>query len=116
MQDMQPLQGWKDSRGSRNGEAALISDGGALPEVHCFVCSHVFADVKPVLLVVRDEGDWMFVCGGEHETSDEYHLVGMRHVLERDDTLCEVVRALPDGWEAERREFKGPWSTHPHGA
>jgi hypothetical protein len=77
-------------------------------EVHGYVCSHVFLAARPILLVAREEGDWMFLCGEPHGADEEYHLVGIKHLVERDGTLVEV-RDLEDNSEAERDEVGGRW-------
>lgn len=77
-------------------------------EIACFVCSHVFADVKPVLLVAREGGEWMFMCGDAHASDENYHLVGMRHLLDRDGTLRELLD-LGDGMQAERTASHHRW-------
>lgn len=77
-------------------------------EVECYVCSHVFADVRPVLLVAREDGDWMFMCGDEHPADENYHLVGMNHLLERDSSL-KAVLTLGKNAQAERTDEHSPW-------
>lgn len=37
-----------------------------------------------------------------------YHLVGINHLVERDDTLREL-RDLPNNFEAERESVESPW-------
>jgi hypothetical protein len=74
-----------------------------------FVCSHVFDNSRPILLVARENGDWMHLCGQPHEDNEEYHVVGVEHLLERDPTLHEVSD-LPSNDEAERPAIGMPWS------
>jgi len=85
-----------------------MSDRRIDRETAAFVCSHVFDDTSPVLLVVREEGDWMFLCGAEHPPDEEYRVVGINHLTSRDSLLCEVID-LPDNSEAERAEVGAPW-------
>jgi hypothetical protein len=74
-----------------------------------YVCSHVFDQTAPVMLVTRPEGDWCFLCGQMHDDGgSEYRVVGIGHVLEQDESL-EVVKTLPAEWEAERTEVGGEW-------
>lgn len=73
-----------------------------------YVCSHIFADVTPILLVSRPEGDWCFLCGQEHGEEEHYSLVGVGHLLERDPSLRELADLEPD-WEAERGAKDEPW-------
>lgn len=79
------------------------------PHQKSYVCIHVFADSRPVLLVSRPEGDWCFLCGGEHpEDASAYRVVGIGHVFEKDPTLKSLEDLAPD-WEAEREEVGKPW-------
>jgi hypothetical protein len=74
-----------------------------------FVCKHVFAQGEPVLLVSRPDGDWCFLCGGQHEQSaSDFKSVGLGHVLEQDASLIELLD-LEAGWEAERKNPSTPW-------
>lgn len=74
-----------------------------------FVCRHVFASEKPVLLVSRADGDWCFLCGDHHEQSTtDFMSVGVGHVLEQDGSLIELLDLEP-GWEAERKDRNSPW-------
>jgi hypothetical protein len=77
-------------------------------ETAAFVCSHVYEDVLPILLVARESGDWMYLCGQGHGEDERYHVVGMEHLLERDSTLAEILD-LPDNSEAERFSVGGAW-------
>jgi hypothetical protein len=81
-------------------------------EIATYVCSHVFDNIRPVLLVARENGDWMHLCGETHVEAEEYHIVGVEHLLERDATLREVLD-LPDNSEAERADVNMPWSRRP---
>ena len=77
-------------------------------EVAAYVCSHVFNDTRPVLLVSRAGGDWQCLCGGAHEADEVPNVVGLNHLLERDPSLREL-EDLPDEWEAERASVNDPW-------
>lgn len=77
-------------------------------EVAAYVCSHVFNDTRPVLLVSRAGGDWQCLCGEDHEAGEVPNVVGLNHLMERDETLREIID-LPDDWEAERASQKDPW-------
>ena len=77
-------------------------------ETAAFVCSHVFADCSPVLLVSRADGDWQLLCGSEHAAGEVPKVVGLVHFFERDRTLLEI-RDLAVGWEAERTHVGAPW-------
>ena len=71
--------------------------------VYC--CGHLFRRERPVLLVVREGGDWQFLCGNvdHHDPSEPYH-VSVGVLLDADPTLNEIAD-LPPEWEAERSEI-----------
>ncbi len=73
-----------------------------------FVCSHVFEDIRPVLLVARENGDWMFLCGESHGVNEEFHVIGREHLVERDPTLSATLD-LPEQFEAERGHVGDVW-------
>lgn len=77
-------------------------------EQAAFICSHVYEGKRPVLLVIKEGGDWQFLCGGEHPDEEVPHVVGLLHLLEKDPTLSEVLD-IPDGCEAERSDRYSPW-------
>jgi hypothetical protein len=77
-------------------------------ETTAFVCTHVFDNSRPILLVSREEGDWQCMCGKEHNSREVVHVVGLNHLIERDPTLLEL-NDLPNGWEAERAHLGDPW-------
>jgi hypothetical protein len=79
-----------------------------------FMCGHVFRCERPVLLVVREEGDWVFACGNSDHAQDasEWRVVGIGHLTERDGSL-HLVSDLPDGWQAERMRPDAPWGRSP---
>lgn len=77
-------------------------------EVAAYVCSHVFENTRPILLVSRAGGDWQCLCGGEHDSDEVPHVVGLNHLMERDPTLAEL-QDLPDEWEAERANVGDTW-------
>jgi hypothetical protein len=78
-----------------------------------FICSHIFDASRPVLLVVREDGDWCLMCGEGHDFDrDQPKVVGIGHLLERDPTISQVLD-LQDGFEAERRRVGEPWERRP---
>ena len=79
-------------------------------EVGVLVCGHVFRRESPVLLVCRTGDDWQFLCGADHD--DIPKVVGLNHILERDQSLLEV-RNLPPEWEAERSDVNSAWRRAP---
>jgi hypothetical protein len=78
-------------------------------ETAAFVCSHVFEDSKPILLVSREDGDWQLLCGHAHDDNERPHVVGLNHLLERDPTLIDIASLQPE-WEAERTSPAMPWT------
>jgi hypothetical protein len=78
-------------------------------EVAAFVCSHIFRATYPVLLVARENGDWMYLCGNVHAESEEYYAIGREHLIDRDSTLAATTD-LPDQTEADRVAVGSPWT------
>lgn len=74
-----------------------------------FICSHIFENTKPILLVSHEDDDWQFLCGGEHDENEKPKVVGIGHLLERDPSLLELAD-LPRDCEAERRTVDEKWS------
>jgi hypothetical protein len=77
-------------------------------EIAAYVCSHVFENKRPVLLVSRADGDWQFLCGKEHGKRKLPKVVGINHLFDRDPTLLAIAD-LPYNWEAERKSIGSPW-------
>ena len=73
-----------------------------------YVCSHVFREMRPVLLASHAGGDWQCLCGGEHQAGETPNVVGLNHLMERDPSL-QALSDLPDDWEAERVTAYDPW-------
>lgn len=74
-----------------------------------YVCTHVFNETAPVLLVSRPDGDWCFLCGAVHDDSAaQFRVVGISHIFAQDSTLLELGN-LPIDWEAERVALGEPW-------
>ena len=81
----------------------------APPNLKTYICSHLFAKTRPILLIVHEDGDWMFMCGkGDHGGSEDCHVVGVGHLVKRDPSINECAD-LPDGFEAERKAVGEPW-------
>ncbi|MFN0191428.1 MAG: hypothetical protein ACKVP5_05550 [Aestuariivirga sp.] len=81
-------------------------------EIAAYVCSHVFENSKPVLLVSRAGGDWQCLCGGDHAADEVPNVVGLNHLLDRDPSLREL-EDLPVDWEAERATTEHKWIKTP---
>jgi hypothetical protein len=77
-------------------------------EIPAFVCSHIFENTRPILLVSRADGEWQFLCGGTHNDDEIPRVIGLNHLLERDQTLRQILD-LPADWEAERKDVTSSW-------
>ena len=63
-----------------------------------------------MLLVSRPDGDWCFLCGGNHpDDASAFRVVGIGHLLDKDDTLHQVLDLQPEE-EAERSTPDAPWA------
>lgn len=78
------------------------------PNTPAFLCEHIFENSKPILYVCKADGDWQFLCGGDHPSGSIPCVVGIGHILDRDTTLWELM-GLEDDYEAERKEVGGSW-------
>jgi hypothetical protein len=79
------------------------------PHILSFVCVDVYPGGKDILLVSREDGDWSFLCGSTHpESLDQFQMIGMSHLLERDPTLRQVLN-LGRNQSAERQELGSRW-------
>jgi hypothetical protein len=83
-----------------------------MTEFRCLVCQHVFDDTSPVLLVAREDGEWICVCGGLHSDVERFYAVGINHLVDRDPTLRSLPH-LDEGYEAERDTLGGEWRVSP---
>jgi hypothetical protein len=81
-------------------------------EVRALVCSHVFEDSRPVLLVAREDGEWLFLCGQLHAEDERFHVVGVNHLTDRDPTLTRLS-SLGEEEEAERVAPGADWIRRP---
>lgn len=79
------------------------------PHILSIVCVDVYPGNRDILLVSRQGGDWSFLCGSTHpESLDQFHAIGMSHLLERDPTLHQVLNLGRDQ-SAERHAPGGRW-------
>jgi len=78
------------------------------------LCSHIFNRERDINLISRPDGDWCFLCGEDDhaESSDEYKVVGFKHVLE-DYPIVSKFLDLPKNWEAEKSPLTGIWTRMP---
>jgi hypothetical protein len=78
-----------------------------------FTCARV-RDGAPVLLVSHADGDWQFLCGGEHDGvdgPDGIVLVCLECAVADDPSLNELAD-LCGQWSAERERPGAPWERH----
>ena len=76
-----------------------------------FVCKRV-ADGAPILYVARDgDGDWQFLCGGQHEDGGEDSglLICLEHLVARDPSLNDLAD-LCSGNHADRATPDDKWT------
>jgi hypothetical protein len=73
-----------------------------------YLCSHVFSRERAVLVVLHEDGDWQFLCGGNHAEDEVPQVVGLNHVLGVDPSL-NAVMDLPEHWEATRAAVGEVW-------
>jgi hypothetical protein len=80
----------------------------------CFICQHVFDNVRPICYVCRAGGDWQMLCGEPDDFSESNgpRLVHIGHLVDRDDTLREL-HDLPVDWQAVRDYVGAPWRRSP---
>lgn len=77
-------------------------------EIPAYVCSHIFENSRPILLVSRAGGDWQCLCGEQHKIDEMPNVIGLNHLMDRDPSLIELQN-LPADWEAERRDVRSVW-------
>ncbi|OWV65919.1 hypothetical protein ATY75_09890 [Rhizobium sp. N122] len=64
---------------------------------------------RPALLVVREDGDRQFLCGGvDHSDPLEPYHVSVGILLNADPTLNQIAD-LASEWEAQCAEIGGAW-------
>lgn len=89
----------------RMGSSARFTD----QRMGVYCCGHLFRRERPALLVVREDGDWQFLCGNaDHNDPFEPYHVSAGVLLDADATLNEIAD-LPPEWEAERPAVGAAW-------
>ena len=74
-----------------------------------FACVHVLLQIRPVLYVVREEGDWTFTCGhGDHHAIDDWGRAHTHHFVDADRSL-ELLADLCAEQQAARYNTRSPW-------
>jgi hypothetical protein len=55
-----------------------------------FTCLHIIEDNKAILYVKHDdEGDWQFLCGGNHTTEDA-RIIALQEMINIDPSVSKV--------------------------
>lgn len=69
----------------------------------------IFENDASIVAVVHDEeGDWLFLDGGDNSDSARLIVVALGQVAKKDPTILKLAD-LPHGWEAERDTSDGAW-------
>lgn len=78
------------------------------PKTAVFTCCHVLECGCPILYVKHDaDGDWQFLCGGEHKIEDA-RVVALEEMIGIDSDLS-TLPALNPGESAVRDSKDGVW-------
>jgi hypothetical protein len=79
------------------------------PDVAALTTRQVLEATQPIRQVVHysDDHSWAFTHGTSDEKED-YRIVHMRELIERDDTL-RTIADLPPGWSAWRNAVGDDW-------
>lgn len=86
-----------------------LATRGLQPNLKSYFCIEVFQRERPILYVTRPDGDWCFLCGGEHPNdASAYRVVGIGHAIDMDPSLAEIADLQPNE-EAEREYVGGVW-------
>jgi len=82
-------------------------------ELICVVCPHVFADERPVRVLIHHyDGSWQAVCGERDHRDDcsEFQPVGLNHISNRQPDLHQfedlprstIAEQTPLGWQVSK--------------
>ena len=84
----------------------------ALPSNYkTYICEHVFAVERPILYVdpwLPGGRGVLMHCGSHQKVTNEFVVVGLGHLLERDASLLELGE-FPDNHYATREDENAPW-------
>lgn len=84
------------------------------PHLGVVVTGPVGGGELPVLLAVQYEvDDWQFVDGVTEPDEETAQVLCLHHVVGRDPTLREVLRILPERYEAHRDAAGAAWQYRP---
>lgn len=77
--------------------------------VGAYVCERVIKGGAPVLLVSREDGEWVLLCEDRvHDDDDEIHVVGLNHLFDLDPSLLELLNMVDDE-VAKRTSMGSAW-------
>lgn len=89
-----------------------------MAERRCFVCNHIFENTRAVCHVVFfDDGEIQVDCGqDDHGDADEFSrsfcLVGLNHIVVRDESLPEIFRREKPNTSFGRNDAQSPWISY----
>ena len=72
------------------------------------MCSHVFENTRPIVYACTSDGEWQFLCSQRSHADEVPYVVGLSHLVERDESLKEILD-LPIDWEAVRDSIDASW-------
>jgi len=74
-----------------------------------YICSHVFDKKSPILLSVRDEDGWQFLCGDEDcPENSQPHFVGVGHLIHRDPSISVLANLKVNSF-AQKIHLNANW-------
>jgi hypothetical protein len=84
-----------------------------MSELLCIVCPHVFADERPVRVLIHHyDGSWQAVCGerGHREDCGDFQAIGLNHIVDRQPEILQfedlssstIAEHTPEGWQVSR--------------
>lgn len=90
----------------------MTIEGLRMPDIDhlkAYICVHVTRAGLPILLVSREDGEWVFLCGDRvHDNEDEIDVIGLNHVFAMDASLLELL-PMVDNEVAKRSADDGVW-------
>jgi len=79
------------------------------PDLGVYVCHHVSKQGLPILHVTHDaDGDWQFLCGGDHSESAEADFRCLEHVVADDPSVNELA-GMGCNSSASRESVASQW-------
>ncbi|MEQ9264014.1 MAG: hypothetical protein RLN81_02250 [Balneolaceae bacterium] len=83
----------------------------AKPSIHTsvFICEHIFNKEDIIKYVVKEDNEFQFLCGKDHEIDELPRVVGLGHIIDYDESIKDILD-IEDGYEAERNDENGNWT------